>query len=136
MYILDTCTCIDFLRGRLPNIQQMVAATDPLLFGIPAIVEAELRIGVEKSSNPTKERQRVDLFLSAFQILPFDSSCAKAYAGTRAELEAAGTPIGPLDTLIAATALAHHATLVTSNAKEFTRVSHLHVETWEEIAWN
>ena len=135
MYVLDSSTCIDYLRGRLPNVQKMMAATDPALFAIPAIVEAELRTGAEKSANPSKERTKVELFANTFQILPFDSACARAYAIVRTALEEAGKPIGPLDTLIAATALAHHAVLVTSNSREFTRVGGLHVQTWEEIAW-
>jgi tRNA(fMet)-specific endonuclease VapC len=60
------------------------------------------------------------------QLLPFDSECAAIAARLRAELEAAGTPTGPHDTLIAATAQRHQATLVTRNVREFSRVAGLH----------
>jgi tRNA(fMet)-specific endonuclease VapC len=64
------------------------------------------------------------------QILPFDSDCAAQAALIRAELEAAGTPIGPHDTLIAATTLRHQATLVTRNVREFSRVPGLQWQNW------
>ena len=64
------------------------------------------------------------------QLLPFDSECAAHAARIRAELEAAATPIGPHDTLIAATALRHQATLVTRNVSEFGRVANLQCLNW------
>lgn len=66
------------------------------------------------------------------QLLPFDSECATLAARIRAELEAAGTPIGPDDTLIAATALRHQGTLVTRNVREFSRVPGLQWVNWHE----
>ena len=66
------------------------------------------------------------------QVLPFDSECAFHAARIRAELEAAGTPIGPHDTLIAATALRYQATLVTRNVREFSRVQGLQWLNWHE----
>jgi len=63
--------------------------------------------------------------------LPFDDACAERYGIIRSELESAGTPIGPNDLMIAATALAHGATLVTNNVKEFSRVAGLRLEDWE-----
>jgi tRNA(fMet)-specific endonuclease VapC len=69
-------------------------------------------------------------FCAPLEILPFDSFAASVYGTTRAALEQAGTPIGPLDTLIAAHALALKAILVTNNQREFKRVPNLHVENW------
>ena len=135
MYIFDSSVCIEFLRGKLPNVQKMIEKSDPSLFAIPAIVEAELLVGAEKSFSPVKNRQLVERFISAFQVLPFDSVCARTYAQVRASLEAAGNPIGPLDQLIAATALAHYSPLVTNNDREFSRVPGLKVEVWEEVEW-
>ena len=68
------------------------------------------------------------------QLLPFDSACAAVAARVRAEMEAAGTPIGPHDTLIAATALRHQATLVTRNEREFARVPGLQWVNWHNGA--
>ena len=70
--------------------------------------------------------------LQPMQMLPFDSECATHAARIRAALEAAGTPIGPHDTLIAATALRHQATLVTRNVREFSRVPGLQWLNWHE----
>lgn len=135
MFVLDSSVCIEFLRGNLPNVQEMMQATDPSQFAVPAIVEAELLTGAEKSANPAKNRRNVERFMSAFQVLPFDSACARAYSQIRASLEAKGTPIGPMDMLIAATALAHFGTVVTNNDREFTRVPGLQVEVWAEVDW-
>lgn len=135
MYVLDSSVCIEFLRGNLPNVQEMMQATDPSQFAIPAIVEAELLTGAEKSANPVRNRHLVERFTSAFQILPFNSACARIYAQIRAALEAKGTPIGLMDMLIAATALAHFGTIVTNNEREFARVPGLRVEAWAEVDW-
>ena len=80
MYLLDSCICIDFLRGRLPYAYDLMRNSDPRLFKIPAIVEGELLVGVEKSSRPEKARWLVDEFTLPFDVLPFDSDCAREYA--------------------------------------------------------
>lgn len=133
MYALDTCICIDFLRGRMPYAYEMFKHTDPRLFAIPSIVEAELLLGAEKSANPSKRRQTVEEFLLSFQVLPFDHRCAHAYAKLRSTLEREGRRIGPNDLIIAATALANECTLVTNNVEEFKRVPGLPLESWYEM---
>ncbi|WP_302319231.1 type II toxin-antitoxin system VapC family toxin [Gordonibacter pamelaeae] len=135
MRLLDSCICIDFLRGRLPYAYSLLRESDPRLFKIPAIVEGELRVGAEKSSNPEKARWLVDEFMLPFEVLPFDSSCARAYGRIRAQLERAGKTIGHNDLLIAATALANNAVLVTGNVDEFKRVPGLSIESWHEMTW-
>jgi len=72
--------------------------------------------------------------LRPMQMLPFDSECAAIAARLRADLQASGTPIGPHDTLIAATALRHQGTLVTRNVREFARVPGLQWVNWHEAA--
>lgn len=134
MYMLDSCTCIAFMRGRLPIGYDVFRQSDPRLFKIPAIVEAELRFGALKSRNPAKSRILLETFLAPFEIVDFDARCAAAYARLRTMLESAGTPIGPNDMLIAATALAHEAVLVTNNAREFKRVPGLSLQSWEECS--
>ena len=133
MYALDTCICIDFLRGRMPYAYEMFKHTDPRLFAIPSIVEAELLLGAEKSANPSKRRQTVEEFLLPFQVLPFDHRCAYAYAKLRSTLEQEGRRIGPNDLIVAATALANECTLVTNNVEEFKRVPGLPLESWYEM---
>jgi tRNA(fMet)-specific endonuclease VapC len=79
---------------------------------------------------PNKRRAQLDEMLGVIRLLPFDRQAAEASARIRAELEALGKPIGPIDTLIAGTALATGATLVSHNVKEFRRVPGLRVIDW------
>ena len=128
-YLLDACVCVDFMRGRLPLGYDVLRQSDPRLFGVPAVVAAELRLGAETKKN----RLMVESFLMPFEIVPFDSSCAIEYARIRADLESKGAPIGPNDYLIAATARAHGAVLITNNDSEFKRVEGLTLESWHEV---
>lgn len=132
MYALDTCICIDFLRGKLPFAFRIMEENDPRLFKIPSIVEAELRVGAENSQDPTRSRRIVEMFLQPFEILPFDSKAARLYGSIRAELERKGSVVGGNDLLIAATALSQGATLVTHNVREFKRIPALPLEDWGE----
>lgn len=133
MYMLDTNICIGFLRGRLPYALKMLRESDPQQFKIPSMVEAELRLGAYKSTKPTKNLQAVEQFLAAFEIIPFCSLCADAYARVRANLEKSGQVIGPNDLVIAATSLTHNAVLVMNNCREFMHVKGLQIEAWGEI---
>lgn len=133
-YALDTSACIDFFRGKLPRGYEFLQNSDSRLFKIPVIVEAELRLGVEKSAQPEKVQHQVEKFLLAFDILSFDSQCSHEYARIRAALEKQGKSIGNNDLLIAATALAHNLILITQNVDEFKRVPGLQLESWHELA--
>ena len=97
-----------------------------------AITVAELRYGVAKSAWPEQNREKFESFIERFEIVDFSEEAAAAYGRIRASLESAGTPIGPLDTLIAAHALSLVCTLVTNNAREFQRVPGLNIENWTE----
>lgn len=133
MYYLDTCMCIDFLHGRLPGFRERLETSDPKLFGVPAIVQAELLSSAEYSASPGENRLKVETFLLPFAIVPFDSSCAVEYAHIQSGLERKGKPIGPNDMLIAATAVANSAYLVTHNVREFKRVRGLKLIDWTEF---
>ena len=86
--------------------------------------------GVEKSQAVERNRAAITLFLSAISILPFDSDAAEEYGAVRADLERNGTPIGPMDMLIAGHARSRGLILVTNNTREFFRVNELEVEDW------
>lgn len=124
-YLLDSSACIPILRnksglGKLPP---------PAKTGIPVIVAAELWTGVKKNlGTHPQHAARLQAFLDLFYIPDFDLNAALHYAEIRAELEAAGKSIGPLDLLIAAQARSLSATLVTGNAAEFKRVKGLKVQ--------
>jgi len=107
-----------------------ISSTAPREIGIPAVVLYELEVGIARSPDPKRRRQALDTLLRLTRILPFEETSARAAAGLRAGLERTGAPIGPLDTLIAGTALAHGATLVTHNIAEFSRVPGLRVVDW------
>jgi tRNA(fMet)-specific endonuclease VapC len=111
-----------------PKVVQRMAAVPPGDCAISAITGYELYTGVEKCSNPAKERAKVDLLLKTVQHLPFDFGAAEEAACIRALLESQGQPIGPYDVLLAGQALSASLILVTDNTKEFSRVPGLTLE--------
>lgn len=136
MLMLDTCVCIEFLRGTMPNVFKALKSCDPQEIMVPAVVEAELRYGALRSARPQENLLKTELFLAPFEIAPFDSRCTEEYGTIRSELEREGRMIGPNDLMIAATARAHGATLVTNNVSEFERVSGLDVESWAVVEFD
>ncbi len=129
-YMFDTNVCIDLIRGRDRTLAARIAALEPGQSLLSSISLAELQCGVAKCRTPETAIDALTEFCTAFDILSFDTSAAEVYGHIRAELENAGTPIGPLDTLIAAHALAADCTLVTNNENEFRRVRNLTIENW------
>jgi tRNA(fMet)-specific endonuclease VapC len=95
-----------------------------------AITLAELRFGIAKSANGKRAAANLRVLLGKVAVLPFDDVATNRYGTLRAQLEDRGAPIGPLDTLIAAHALAVHRVLVSHNTREFRRVPGLKVEDW------
>ena len=134
MLIIDSNTISYYFRGD-PQVVPRLQALSPKDVGVPAIVEYELRYGLLRLPPDAAAPRLAALaqLLRPLQILPFDSECAIHAARIRAELEAAGTPIGPHDTLIAATSLRYQATLVTRNVGEFSRVRGLQWLNWHEL---
>lgn len=133
MLILDSNTISYYFRGD-PQVVPRLQALSPADIGVPAIVEYELRYGLLRLPSEAARPRLAALaaLLRPLQVLPFDSECAAHAAQIRAELEAAGTPIGAHDTLIAATALRYQATLVTRNVREFSRVPGLQWLNWHQ----
>jgi len=133
MLVLDSNTISYYFRGD-PKVVPRLQALRPIDIGVPAIVEYELRYGLLRLPNDAAAARLAALaqLLRPMQILPFDSECATLAARIRVDLEAAGTPIGPHDTLIAATALRHQATLITRNVREFARVQGLQWVNWHD----
>jgi tRNA(fMet)-specific endonuclease VapC len=129
-FLLDTDTCIYALKRNAAVLQRLLAQK-PEDIAVSVITEAELRTGAAKSTSPTKTLRLIENFLRPLAVLEFTSSDAASYAQVRAKLERAGTPIGPLDTLIAAQAIARKLVLVSNNEREFRRVSALPVQNWK-----
>ena len=128
-YALDTNTLIYFFKGH-GEVARHLLATAPANIAIPAVVVYEVETGIAKSTNPNKRTEQLAELLDIVTVLPFDVDAARSAASIRARLERQGTPIGPMDTLIAGTALAHGATLVTHNTAEFQRVPALQLTDW------
>jgi tRNA(fMet)-specific endonuclease VapC len=129
MYVLDTNTLIYHFKGQ-GQVTQNLARVLPKDIFVPTIVFFELQVGVVKSSSPEKRMQQMQQLLSQATLVPFDLEVAVASAQIRAHLEQQGTPIGSLDVLIAGTAVALQATLVTHNVREFSRVPGLAIADW------
>lgn len=132
MYLLDTNTCIYFLKNSFSALTQKLLDTDPSELFISSITVFELTYGAGKSKWGEKTRQKLAMFLAPFTILPFDSEDAMVAGRIRGALEQHGTPIGPYDVQIAAQALAKGLTVLTHDMKEFQRVLDIKVEDWVE----
>ena len=131
-YMLNTNICIYAIKHKPEKVFERLQRTKPEDVCISSVTYAELAHGVEKSANVEKNRVALSLLLSNIEILSFDTDAANEYGKIRAELERQGTPIGPLDMMIAGHASSLGYTLVTNNTKEFCRVNGLKIENWVE----
>lgn len=129
MFALDTNTLIYFFKGA-GRVHDRLLATPPREIAVPAVVVYELEVGIARARQSSKRRAQLDSFLALTIILPLDRAAARQAAEIDAALTVQGNRIGPLDTLIAGTALAHGATLVTHNIGEFARVGGLKLVDW------
>ena len=127
-YLLDTNVCVEFLRQQNANVARRITASKPGDFRLCSIVLAELYYGAHMSENPAANVALLGRFLLQIVSLPIDDQVGVVAGQLRADLDRAGTPIGPNDRLIAAVGLAHGLTVVTHNLGEFSRVPSLIVE--------
>lgn len=128
-YLLDTNILSDLIRHPQGTVASKIAAAGEQTVCTSIIVAAELRYGANKSGS-RKLADRVDLILSALEILPLETPADRHYADIRHHLTREGNLIGPNDMLIAAHALTVGLTVVTANIGEFSRVPGLSVENW------
>lgn len=129
-YLLDTNTCIDYLRGHNSRLVARIKSKRPRELRLSAVVVGELFFGAFRSADPARNLSLVRELVNTFVSLPFDDRAAEIFGEVRANLTALGQPIGPYDLQIAAIALARNLVLVTHNVNEFSRVPNLHVEDW------
>lgn len=128
-YLLDTNICIYAIKQRPAQVVARLREHAAQGLGISSISVAELFFGAAKSGS-SNNLAALRQFLEPLEIADFDLAAAEVYGRSRLALEQAGTPIGPLDTLIAAHAMALDVTLVTNNTREFERVPGLKVANW------
>jgi len=129
-FMLDTSACVDLIRNQDARILRRMKRRRPDELCVSSVTLSELEYGAAKSANPEKNRLALAEFMTPLDVLPYDDTVAPVYGRVRAALEKGGTPIGPLDTMIAAHALSLDLTVVTDNEREFRRVSGLKVQNW------
>lgn len=131
MYLLDSNVCIRLLNESHAGAARRYRTLSPREVALCSVVKAELLHGARRSRKVEENLQLLTTFFAPLVSLPFDDRCAEEAAQIRADLAAQGTPIGPNDLLIAATARAHDLVLVTHNTGEFSRVTGLRLDDWE-----
>ena len=129
-YLLDTNICIYIIKKKPQKVIQKLSKMNMDKVAISSITLSELEYGVQKSSNPDRNKIALSEFIVPINILNYDDKAAQQYGVIRTELEKKGQIIGPLDLLIAAHALSVNLTLVTNNEKEFKRINSLKMENW------
>lgn len=129
-YMLDTNICAYFIKKKPRCVFDALHANMMEGISISSITLAELEYGVAMSERREANAEALAQFLTLPTILEFDTAAAVEYGNIRATLRRKGTPIGPMDTLIAAHAKACDLVLVTNNMKEFSRVDSLKIENW------
>jgi tRNA(fMet)-specific endonuclease VapC len=130
MYMLNTDTASYAIRGTSSLLDQRLHATRPKDLCISVITRSELLFGVALNPQAHTLARVVDQFLAVVPSLPWDDTAAASYARSSAQLQRSGKPIGTMDALIAAHALAVDAVLVTHNTRHFSQVQGLKLEDW------
>lgn len=128
--MLDTNICIYLIKRKPREVLERFNTLGRGDVGISTITLSELEFGVNKSSKPQQNEVALIHFVAELEILSYGRAAAAQYGPLRSYLESEGSPMGSLDTLIAAHALASGSTLVTNNVSEFERVPDLPLENW------
>jgi len=131
LFLLDTNTLSYFLRGN-GGVAERLLEVEPSQVALPAPVVYEIEYGVRHARLGAARRRRIGEALTAFTVCPIDAAAARAAAELRVRAETRGTPLGPIDTLIAGIALAGGHTLVTHNLREFAQVDGLKFVDWHD----
>ena len=131
-YMLDTNICIYAIKHKPEKVFQKLQEVEPEDVCVSSVTYAELVHGVEKSVAVEKNRLALSMLLANIEILDFDADAADCYGKIRADLEKKGTPIGPIDMMIAGHAQSLGYTVVTNKVKEFSKVQDLKIENWAE----
>ena len=129
-FMLDTNICIYLIKKKPVEVLHHLQKIPIDKICISSITLSELEYGVQKSSNPTKNKLALAEFVAPLEVLQYEESAAAKYGEIRAMLEAKGSIIGGMDMLIAAHCLSTNLILVTNNVREFKRVPHLKIENW------
>jgi tRNA(fMet)-specific endonuclease VapC len=128
-YLLDTNTCVFFLRGKT-KLDEQIREKGRENFFISEITVAELYFGAENSDNPAKSFQSVDNFIAGLSVIPI-YGCLRHYAKEKVRLRKAGKIIhDEFDLLIGITSVVHKLILVTDNVRDMERIDKIKLENW------
>ena len=128
MILLDTNVVVAFLNGDKAILRRIRAEIDKI--ALSTLVLAELDYGAKVSHKAKENLEKLYRFVDIVQVIPLDIDCAKIFGTIKSKLRSIGKPTGEVDALIAATAMAHGATLVTANKKHFENIEGLKLEVW------
>jgi tRNA(fMet)-specific endonuclease VapC len=128
MIMLDTNVVVAFLKGDKSILKRIRAEVDKI--ALNTLVVAELDYGAKASQRAKENLETLYHLLDICQVVPFDLECAKVFGTIKSKLRSLGRPTGEMDGLIAATAMAHKATLITADKKHFENIEGLKVEVW------
>jgi tRNA(fMet)-specific endonuclease VapC len=128
-YLLDTDTCIYWLRGHTPVRDRLLQVGHELV-SISVITLAELQYGAAVSSRAEANRQAIHQFTTDIPVIGIDPAVATLFGSIKSELRKQGALLEDFDLLIAATARTHDLTLVTNNDNHFRRIPDLRLENW------
>lgn len=129
-YLLDTNIWSALIRRSSAGLIKRFEVLERGRLAMSPIVLGELQVGYYKGDRTPKRLSVIESIRTSSELLTINSRVADTYSQLRAQLELAGTPIGPNDTWIAAEALHHKLVLVTSNTRKFERVPGIKVENW------
>ena len=129
-HLLDTNTWIYTLKGASHTLNTRMGSVDPDTIALCSIVKAELLRGAHRYGNPTARLALLQVLFSRHISFSFDDLAANEYGRIRHHLETQGQPIGAMDMLIAAIAVANNLILVTHNTAEFARIPNLMLDDW------
>ena len=131
-YLLDTNICIFIINHRPAAVRERFERVAVGEIGVSSVTLSELHFGAAKSARPAKNLRALHKFLLPLAVLAYGEDSAERYGPLRSFLEQSGTPIGPMDLMIAAHALSERLIVVTKNRREFERIPGLVVEDWSE----
>ena len=132
-YLLDTNIASCIIKGNSPAVDRRLVKVAMAQLAISAVTEGELRFGAARLPHAAGLHSLIEEFLLRVAILPWDSDAARQYGQLRATLEREGQPMGNLDVMIAAHALAVNAVLIT-NDHAFVRIKKLKIEDWTKVS--
>lgn len=128
MILLDTNVVVAFLNGDKSVLKRIRVEIDKI--ALSTLVVAELDYGAKVSQKSEENLEKLYRLVDIVQVVPFDIECARIFGTIKSRLRSLGKPTGEVDALIAATAMAHEAILVTTNKKHFENIEGLKVEIW------